>query len=197
MTTAKQARSDGASDPIEWVDRHGDALYRYALLRLRDAGAAEDLVQECFAAALAGREQFAGRASERTWLIGILKRKVIDRVRRQARERRTDEGESAGAGEEAFFTTGGKWKVNPARWGGDPAGHLVDREFWGVFRGCLGDLPAPLAETFLLRELDQIGSEEVCEVLGLSATNLWTRLHRARLALRACLEAHGFGRKQS
>ncbi len=197
MATEERTDTNEASDPAEWVDRHGDALYRYALLRVGDPATAEELVQECLAGALGAREQFAARSSERTWLIGILKRKVVDHIRREARRSSADEPELDAGGDTAYFTANGKWAAGPARWGGDPEALLKKREFWDVFRRCLGNLPDSAAQPFLLRELDEISSEEVCKVLDLSTTNLWTRLHRARLSLRACLETHWFGGKKA
>lgn len=192
MRAAQGVKAGAASDPASWVDRHGDALFRYALLRVRDAGLAEDLVQECFLAALDARTRFAGQSSERTWLIGILKRKVIDHLRRAAQEHRLESLDPAGGAEEAFFDRRGHWTSAPSRWAGDPRKRMETREFWDVFQRCLVGLSQHLADAFLLRELDQLSSEEVCKVLNLSPTNLWARLHRARLGLRRCLEAHGF-----
>ncbi|MHC4945232.1 MAG: RNA polymerase sigma factor, partial [Planctomycetota bacterium] len=90
------------SDPATWVDEHGDALYRFAITRLKDPEAAEEIVQETFLAALKAKDSFKGRSSERTWLIGILKNKVIDHFRKMSRERPvTDQGPDM-AIEEAF-----------------------------------------------------------------------------------------------
>ena len=187
---------EGGTDPAEWVDRHGDALYRYALLRLRNAELAEDIVQECLLAALDARDSFTGRSSERTWLVGILKRKVIDHVRRTTREP-TSDVEQDDHYEKKAFDAKGFWALAPGRWGGDPGSDTENTEFWAVFRTCLENLSPRLAEAFLLREMDQMESEDVCQVLGLTPTNLWARLHRARLGLRRCLEAHWFtGRRR-
>ena len=181
-----------ATDPAGWVDLHGDALYRFAMLRLRDPEQAEDVVQECFAAALVARERFAGQSSERTWLVGILKRKVIDQLRKRTRERGVEELEEADGEPGDFFTKRGKWSRNPRKWAGDPGALAQNREFWGAFRRCLEGLTPNLAAIFVLRELDDMKSEEICRVHGISTTNLWARLHRARLGLRQCLESTWF-----
>ena len=74
------------SDPEQWLDQHGDALYAFALLRVQQPAVAEDLVQDTLLAAFSGRERFGGGAQERTWLIGILKHKIIDHLRKSGRE---------------------------------------------------------------------------------------------------------------
>jgi RNA polymerase sigma-70 factor (ECF subfamily) len=199
MPSADRPQSTTTSDPSQWVDEHGDALYRYAFLRTRDADLAEEMVQECLVAALGARASFAGQSSERTWLVGILKRKIIDHARRSARERPVEQPETLQPGESVeatFFDKAGLWKAKLASWGGDPRQLLENQEFWEVFRACLKALPSALAEAFLLRDMDRVESQEICEVLGLTPTNLWTRLHRARLALRACLESHWFGGRE-
>src|SRR5205085_12346938 len=79
-------RRSRASEPSEWVDAHGNYLYRYALVRLRDTALAEDVVQETLLAALQSRHAYAGRSAERTWLTGILKHKLVDHFRKVSRQ---------------------------------------------------------------------------------------------------------------
>src|SRR5580658_8214248 len=76
----------GLSDPERWLELHGDYLFRYAIMRLRDATKAEDAVQETFLAALKGGKSFAGRSAEKSWLVGILKNKISDYYRKASRE---------------------------------------------------------------------------------------------------------------
>lgn len=178
-----------ASDPSQWVDVHGDALYRYALPRVGDAARAEDLVQETFLAALGARGSFAGKSSERTWLVAILRRKIVDHFRHVERRQAH---EVPGSEVEAMFNRAGKWSQEPRQWPGDPVDAAQNREFWAVFQGCVSKLPEALAQTFLLREIDEIGADDLCKLLAITSSNLWTRLHRARLLLRRCLEDHWF-----
>jgi RNA polymerase sigma-70 factor (ECF subfamily) len=181
-----------ASDPAEWVARHGDALYRYAVVRVREPDVAEDLVQETFLAGLNARERFAAAASERTWLIAILRRKIVDLIRRRIRERQGDEPSPSEESTAEFFQANGLWQGRLAPWSDDPGALSENREFWEVFYRCVDGLPANLADAFLLRELARMEGQEVCKVLNLTPTNLWARLHRARLGLRRCLEANWF-----
>lgn len=179
-------------DPQTWVETHGDALFRYAMLRLRDREIAEEMVQECFVAALDARHSFAAQSSVRTWLIGILKRKIVDYLRRCSRQRRAEEQMTEVDTETSFFDDRGLWRQGPHRWGGDPGRAVESRELQAALRQCLDRLPANLADPFLLREMNHLESEEICQVLDITATNLWARLHRARLILRDCLEKNWF-----
>lgn len=186
-----------SADPESWVDRHGDSLYRYALLRLRSPDLAADAVQETFLDALRVRDSFQGRSNERTWLIGILKHKVVDQLRKTSREQVASNGSTMVPGADAgeAFDRRGHWRVGPTSWNGDPARDAESREFWETFAACLSKLPRGLADAFYLRELDDLSAEEVREVLGITPANLWARLHRARSLLRRCLELNWFGHR--
>src|SRR5581483_3369081 len=186
-------------DPERWVEAHGDALYRFALLRLRDPKSAEEIVQETFLAALQARDRFLGQSSERSWLIGILKHKIIDYFRKISRERSVEEIDKIDEEIEGLFDENGHWKrdeTGPCEWAADPELILERKEFWSAMERCLSKLPGRMASAFSLREIDDIDSREVCETLAISASNLWVLLHRARMQLRRCLEVHFFGIKK-
>lgn len=185
------------TDPEVWVDAYGDALFRYALMRVRNQTRAEDLVQETFLAALRSREKFAGQSSGLTWLTGILKNKIIDHFRKAGRETSfTDLGFLEDEGREAFEADGpfrDCWihERGPIEW--SKAGESLDNNaFWDVFHDCAGKLPDKVAQVFVMRELDEVTSDQICERLAISPNNLWVMLHRARLALRRCLEINWF-----
>ncbi len=184
---------DAVTDPEEWVDRHGDSLYRYALLRLRSPELAADVVQETFLEALRARSAFSGRSSERTWLVGIMRHKIGDHFRRVRREPAASNGELASGTSGPPFDGRGHWQAGPADCGSEPSLEMETREFWDVFNGCLSKLPQGIADAFLLRELDGLGGDEVQQILGITPANLWKRLHRARVCLRQCLESGWFG----
>lgn len=186
-------RELSASDPEKWVDEHGDLLFRYALVRVRDASVAEELVQETFLAALRSRERFAGSSSERTWLVGILKHKVVDHFRRRARELPAED--AFGQEDLDLFQERGYWihETGPADWGAGPAADYERTRFWDVLGHCVGELPPRAASAFTLRELDGLEAGEICKVLGVTSTNLWVMLHRARAHLRLCLEKRWIG----
>jgi RNA polymerase sigma-70 factor (ECF subfamily) len=196
MTEGRTRESAQRPDPANWVDQHGDYLFHFALARVRQRAAAEDLVQETFLGALGSKGRFVGGASERTWLVGILKRKIVDHLRRKGRERPATDQTADDSWAEGVFDDRGHWKRRPGGWGSDPAAAFERQEFWTIFTRCLGKLPGRLADAFTLREVEGLDSHEVCKVLEVSANNLWVMLHRARLRLLRCLEDNWFGTKK-
>ena len=182
-------------DPSEWVGQYGDYLFRYAMLRLRDRSAAEDLVQETFLAALKARGSFSGNSSESTWLVGILKHKIADHFRRQSREAPLGDGDLRDPLDSSPFDGSGHWTSGPTDWGGNPADLYREKKFLEQFTKCLSGLPANHANAFTLREIEGADTGEICKVLNVTETNLWVILHRARMQLRRCLEARWFDRK--
>lgn len=184
-------------DPDGWLDSHGDYLYHYALVRVRDTAVAEDLVQETLLAAIGAKERHEGRSSERTWLTGIMKHKVVDYFRRLARTPELQMAEKEAIDLDCFETTGvwrGHWRENeaPMNWPIDAASLLESHEFCEVFDRCLLGLPAQMAMAFSLREIDGMSTEEICGILDISPNHLWVILHRARAKLRHLLEVEWF-----
>ncbi len=192
--TANGPRQVELATPARWVEEHADQLFRYGIARLRQPEVVEDLVQDTFLAAFRAKGQFAGRSTERTWLIGILKRKIVDHLRRRSREQPATDLVDCGQSAESLFDQQGNWNRPPGPWP-DPAVALESQEFRTVFAGCLGKLPERLADAFVLREVERLDSAEVCKVLNVSANNLWVMLHRARLSLCRCLEVRWFSDK--
>lgn len=183
------------SDPNTWLDQHGDALFRYALLRVRNTTLAEDMVQETLLAALKARVDYVGASSERTWLIGILNHKIIDHFRQTHREQPFTDGlpDDDGISKE-LFDEGGHWMRSPSTWS-NPDQAFEQQKFWETLAECVARLPPRLAELFILREINGMDTEEACKVLNISTTNnAWVMLSRARMQLRQCLEVKWFGR---
>lgn len=190
-------QSDNTINPERWVDDHGDFLFRYAMVRVRNTALAQDLVQDTLLAAIRGREKFAGRSSERGWLSGILKNKIMDHYRKLGRETSfTDMEFLADEFSEKFIQ--GWWihRDGPMSWKPDADVVAHRKEFWAVMRDCLGRLPNRIANVFMLREMEGIPTKEICKTLSVSESNLWVMLHRGRMALRECLEIHWFKKKK-
>ena len=172
-------------------------LLRFARLQLRDAAAAEDAVQETLLAALNGSHGFENRSSYKTWLVSILRNKIIDIIRSQGRETAAtalaadEEGDDALA--ESLFDRRGHWQAAaaPGRWA-DPEASFEQQQFWMVFEACLDHLPQKTARVFMMREFLCFETEEICKETGISSSNCWVVLHRARMGLRTCLETKWF-----
>ncbi len=192
---ADAPQNPAALKPEDWVDRYGDALYRFALMSVRDPVVAEELVQETFMGALRSAVNYSGRSSEKTWLVAILKNKIIDHFRTKSRrEYYTDDIETFQTHEENPFDQKGTWRQRPAAWQSDPLKNVQQKQFLGVLYWCLSKLPARLARAFVLREIEEASTDELCKALDISKTNSWVMMYRARMALRGCLEDHWFGR---
>lgn len=190
----------GAVDPERWVDEHGDSLFRFALVRLRDETLAEDIVQETLLSAIQSMHAYQGKAAERTWLTGILRHKIIDHYRRNRNQVQFTDEDTDLSVTEHFFERPDAWnghwaiKLRPVDPESSPEDVLERDEFWQMMNRCLGALPSRVANVFTLREMDDLTSEEICELLGLSASNFWVIMYRARMQLRRCIEIKWFRR---
>jgi len=89
----------------------------------------------------------------------------------------------------------GAWihALGPIRWSTSPENSLDRKEFWQTLYQCASKLPDNTSKAFLMREVDGAACGEICSMLNISENNLWVMLHRARMALRSCLEKHWFG----
>lgn len=174
-----------------------DYLMRFAHLQLRNDAWAEDAVSETLLAALAKPQAFQARSQLKTWLVGILKHKIIDSIRHRQREVLTDTASDEDRGadplEHMAFRADGHFASRPADWG-NPEQELTDRQFMAVLDACTEKLPAMQARLFLMREWLELSSDDICKELSMTSTNLYVQLHRARLRLRECLELNWFGR---
>ena len=176
---------------------HSDALFQFALMRVGRVELAEDLVQEAFLAALRSHHEFRGKSSERTWLVSILKRKVIDKLRLKDGELTLSSMAGTDEWIEDLFDKRGRWKNRPGNWDANPGASLENAEFWEAYSNCLSKLPRQQANAFTLRETEKISSAKICKELGISATNLGVILYRARIRLWRCLEVNWFGIEQN
>ena len=175
---------------------HRGYLLKFARLQLRNETWAEDAVSETLLAALNKPQAFDNRSQLKSWLVGILKHKVSDVFRHNARmvTLETEQAASNSQGEldGLVFKTSGHFAQAPADWG-NPEQNLQSSQFFQVLEACTEKMPAAMGRVFLMREWLELSSDEICKELGLSSTNLYVTLHRARLRLRECLELHWFG----
>ena len=178
------------------LDQHRGYLLRVARLQLRDEALAEDVVQETLLAALSG-SGFSGKSSLRTWLTGILKHKIVDAIRRKQREPTVASAFGDIDSEvdiedlDGLFKDNGAWDAKPAEWG-DPDAALSRQQFFEAMNLCLEKLPPNTARVFVMREVMELETDEICKELTITANNLWVILYRARMSLRECLERNWF-----
>lgn len=172
-------------------------LLKYARLQLRNPTWAEDAVSDTLLAALEKPQSFAGQSQLKTWLIGVLKHKLIDQIRRNCRELSSSTPEDGIDLDEELFRPDGHWRESPQDWGDDPEAALRQFEFMRVLEACVEQLPGQQGRLFMMREWLELDTEEICKVLSISPTNLWVMLHRARLRLRDCLQLNWFSGSQA
>ena len=172
-----------------WVKEYTDVLYSYAIRRLPDAEAGKDIVQETFLAAWRNMDAFRGEASVKNWLFVILKRKIIDQYQKsvsvpviQAMVHQHDD--------RTFFDEDDHWRkgMYPGEWSADFSDPVAAREFYTVLSSCSKKLKDIQNTVFVMKYLDGLDSEEICKTLGITSSNYWVLLHRAKVQLRACLE---------
>lgn len=188
--------SKNSLKPEHWVDEYGDFLYSYAVTRVYSQEIAEDIIQETFYSAFKAKDKFQGKSNERTWLVSILKNKIIDYYRKKANnpelpdydfELETEIEDSSFISKGAFK---GHWKdgKGPGDWHLSPINKLESEEFYQVLFRCLSFLPEKWAAAFTLKNMEDAESEIICKNLNISASNLWVIMHRARMQLRDCME---------
>lgn len=177
--------------PDQWVDQYADYLYNYAVARVSDPEIAKDLVQETFFAGLNSAKNFKGEASERTWLISILKRKVIDHYRRS-------NSKKGKAEIRIHYTSGseseGDWLeeqvADPFSRDGD---NIMENEELGLaLQDCISKLPKKQAQVFRMKTIQGMETQDICNELKINPSNLWVMIHRARTSLMGCLNENWF-----
>ncbi len=176
-----------------WLQEHGDYLFKFAISRIRDEEIAVDLVQETLLAAWKGQHGFKNQSSLRTWLVGILKHKITDHIRREIRRRELSHAVENDP-TSAFFNAGGHWQEPPDQWRSNPESLLGNDEFHATLQQCMDELPPRQQQVFHLREIVGEDTDFICNALDITPTHLHVLIHRARLALRRCLECNWFGR---
>ncbi len=187
--SAIDTKSINGLNPQLWVQNHGDYLYNYAYFRVHNKDVSQDIVQETFISALKAKESFRGESSELTWLLAILKRKVIDHFRKiSSGKEKTISDYTLPFQDEGMYE--GHWLMDrlPKDWSTEADSSLNQEEFREILEYCLSLLPPKWKSVFVLKFMEELSSEEVCKETGCSASNFWVIMHRARLKLRECVE---------
>ena len=195
---ASKNNNPGGNQPALFaeVEIHRGYMLRFATAKLRDADQAEEVVQEALLAALDGVGSFSGQSTLRTWLTSILKFKIIDFQRRVIAERAhfatpNDDDSADPEWFDKMFDHTGHWQPRVSAWA-NPDGALEQKQFFEVFERCMDKLPDAASRVFFKREVMGLETGEICKEEGITASNCWVMLHRARVALRECLDYNWF-----
>ncbi len=196
MNQAKQY----SLDPSNWLRHYGDYLFSVAMMKLNDRQLAEDMVQETFLSGIKAATGFKGGSSEKTWLTSILNNKIIDQYRKKSVLK--NEGEYIQATDdsftEIFFESGPgfipHWleSSSPGKWGAAADKSINEKEFEDVLQACIKKMPEKLMVVFLAKFIEEDTSENICKELGISPSNYWVIIHRAKVLVRSCLEKNWF-----
>ncbi len=178
-------------NPNDWIDKYSDYLFNYTISRVKDRETAQDLVQDTFFAGLKSMKNFKGEASERTWLVSILKRKIIDYYRKiNSKKGQAEVKMNLSNDPEAE----GDWIEQRVA---DPFDRTAEdkienTELGSAIHKCISKLPEKQAQVFKMKTILGYETEAICNELDITASNLWVIIHRARTALASCLENDWF-----
>ncbi|MEE9408864.1 MAG: sigma-70 family RNA polymerase sigma factor [Polaribacter sp.] len=175
----------------KWIDNYADYMFNYAVVRVNDSDLAKDLVQDTFFAGLKSAKNFQGRSTERTWLVSILKRKIIDHYRR------INSNKGKAEVRMNFYNDGeneGNWIEErvPQSWDNASEKKIETEELRSQIEVCIDNLPEKYAMVFRMKTIQEFETEEICKELDITASNLWVIIHRARTQLRKCMEDNWF-----
>lgn len=195
MTSAAASRHDDLGDRLHnpaFLQDLRQQMIKFAFLQLSSLPQAEDVVQEALTSAFQHLDSFKGRAAFKTWVFSILKNKIIDVLRQKSRlvtmsELFKDEESELSVNE--LFDASGHWHKYeaPQAWQ-SPEEMMEQSDFWIIFEACLDHLPAKYAQVFMMREVVELSSNEICSKLELSISNFNVLMYRSRTRLRECLE---------
>lgn len=174
--------------PAKWVDNYGNALYAFVLKRVANTVLAEDIVQDVFLSAWRSKETFNGSSTEKNWLYSICKNKIIDYYRKSASNKEVLNGDEGD--EDYFFVDDGHWApaVKPTSWNITYDTTFYQKEFYSILNLCKKKLKKIQEMVFTMKYLEDIDTEEICNLLNITPQNYWILIHRAKIQLRTCLE---------
>lgn len=175
----------------EWVDSYSDFLFDWVMKRTNNHELSEDLLQETFLSIWQSKAHFNEQSHPKTWLLAILKNKLVDHYRKSYRSKKVFAQDK-----DLHFDESGNWKVEyaPQDWSMESGNLLDDPQFNRTLHDCLEKLPAPWRDSLVMKFLDERDAKQVCQELNVSTTNYWQILHRAKLNMRKCLELNWFSK---
>ena len=196
---------EGAFD--ELVNKHHSALIRMAMGHVADREVAEEVVQDTWMAVIESLDRFEGRSSLRTWIFGIMIHKAKDRGVREKRHTTFSDYESfddendESIDPSRFHQSGewtGHWAFPPQPWDEQtPEKLLASQQAVNAMNRAIEALPTTLKDVLILRDVEGSDAKEVCEILKITDTNLYVRLHRARERVRQAVETYLEGQNRA
>ena len=197
MINEQMLSNDTDVEPSKWIELYADYLFKYAVIRVHKKELAEDLVQDTFVSAIRSIKSFQHKSTERTWLTSILKNKILDHYKKRSTQRELNISENELEPSGHFKTEGiqkGRWNkdVRPENWDTDHETPVEKMEFYTTLTNCIGGLPDQWATVFSLKNLEDLSAGEICKEVGISSSNYWVIMHRAKLMLRECMGKNWF-----
>ena len=190
ISQAMESNKEAIQDIENWTEEYGDMLFRYAIIRVCDESLAADIVQNTLLAAISAKDSFQGKSTIKTWLLGILKHKIMDHFRQKQKENYLSDMDMANLGPEDF-NSAGMWHEKPHAWSFTPEQILENKEAQQLLWECIDGLPDRMRLLFILREVDGETTETICQRMNLSVSNLSVLLYRARHKLRKAFVSRG------
>jgi RNA polymerase sigma-70 factor (ECF subfamily) len=182
------------TDFENWVNLFSDDLYSWAMYKTSTKETAEDLVQDTFVSAYHKIDSFKGKSQPKTWLFSILNNKIIDYYRKNAKIKKHEFRITEKAGfqlSDDFFDGSGRWKSNEINPIWDDEEHLLDNaDFNNVMANCISNLPEKWKAAITSKYIINKKTNVICQELGITMSNYWQIVHRAKLLLKECLEVN-------
>ncbi len=179
--------SSNTLDPQNWIINYSDMLYAFTQKRVNNKEQAEDIVQDVFLSAWKAKESYNGVASEKTWLFTVCKNKIIDYYRKHSKASIVSMDNSE---DDEYFSVDRHFKadlISKKDWDSSTS-NIEKKEFYNILSLCKAKLKQLQQQVFAMKYLEDIDTDEICEVLGISNQNYWVLMHRAKIQLRTCLE---------
>ncbi len=174
-----------------WINDYTDEMLSWTKYKISDLESAKDIVQETFLSAFKSINNFKRESNPKTWLFAILNNKIADYYRIRYRKGKDVEYDSLSN----FFDANGEWikDKRPKDWNMDFDHNLLDDfEFIEILNYCIKNLPDKFNTVIQMKYYGEKSSKEICQEIGISTTNFWQMMHRAKLRLRDCLENNWF-----
>lgn len=183
-------------NPKDWVDKYSDELFGFAYMRVSDEDTARDLIQDTFLSALRNLQSFKGEISEKNWLYLILKNKIIDHYRKNAKTPLTRFDDDSELDE--FFDDEGHWKKEalPEKFSLTVSSSHFSFEFYEILEKCKRKLNEIQMRLFSMKFVDEVESEDICKEMEISSSNYWVLIHRIKLKIRKCIEKLFYGKPE-